>query len=226
LDLRSHEEVQDDAAADKLLHRAATTVSHVPLGDRATIGRVLMRRARLVSILRYVARRFILGDAEGAKGEMVSYLGGLVGLNELMLRHEGAQIAAALKVLTTRDTPVLLYCTAGKDRTGLVSALAMSAAGEPRDGIVHEFSQSDKHKHVIFKRAMQSVLPNAEEGMEWAGAPAHVMERTFEFIDREFGGVDAYLDSIGFSASWRGRLRARLVGEPGEGLTVWDVVGR
>lgn len=29
----------------------------------------------------------------------------------------------------------------------------------------------------------------------------------FEYLDKEHGGADEYLDSIGFDAEWRARLR-------------------
>ena len=217
IDLRSHEEVADDAAADRLLHRLATTVRHVPLGDRATVGRVLVRRANVSSVVRYLFRRFVLRDAEGAKGEMVAYMGGLVGLNELILKNEGKQLGAALKAIVSGEPPVLLYCTAGKDRTGLVTALALSAAGVPRDVVVDEYALSDEHKHVILERAMAGVL-SGEESLEWSSAPAWVMRHTLAFVDREFGGVDAFLDSVGFSAVWRWRMRRKLLRRRGRGV--------
>lgn len=41
---------------------------------------------------------------------------------------------------------------------------------------------------------------------EWCRAPKEVMEKTLTFIDVQFGGLDQYLDSIGFDATWRARM--------------------
>jgi len=216
VDLRSHEEVEADASAERLVHAAAASVVHVPLGDRVTIGRALAARASARSLLAFAYRRFVLLDQDGARGEMVRYMGGLAGLNRLMLEHEGAQLAAALKAVATLAPPVLLYCTAGKDRTGLVTALALAVAGVPRPAVVAEYALSHEHRNHILARAMQSVLPTAAEALEWASAPPRVMEDTLDVLDREYGGLDAYLDSVGFGAGWRARLRARLRGEAGD----------
>lgn len=56
--------------------------------------------------------------------------GGLFLLNELLLEYSGAGLARVLKLLAEPARhPVALYCTAGKDRTGLVMALALAAIG-------------------------------------------------------------------------------------------------
>ena len=48
-------------------------------------------------------------------------------LNEVMLDSSGPEIRAALQVMSnvTEDAPLAFYCKAGKDRTGIVAALAL-----------------------------------------------------------------------------------------------------
>jgi len=42
---------------------------------------------------------------------------------------------------------------------------------------------------------------------EWARAKAETMLELLAWLDEEFGSLEAYLDLIAFSASWRQRLR-------------------
>ena len=41
-------------------------------------------------------------------------------------------------------------------------------------------------------------------------APPEVMEETLKVLREKYGGVESYLDSIGFGPNWRQRLREAL----------------
>eukprot|EP00291_Cryptomonas_curvata_P022810 CAMPEP_0172167658 /NCGR_PEP_ID=MMETSP1050-20130122/9702_1 /TAXON_ID=233186 /ORGANISM="Cryptomonas curvata, Strain CCAP979/52" /LENGTH=230 /DNA_ID=CAMNT_0012838489 /DNA_START=182 /DNA_END=870 /DNA_ORIENTATION=- len=69
---------------------------------------------------------------------------GLPLLNELILDYGGPSIKAVLDVLADRGShPVAFYCTAGKDRTGLVAMLVLSALGVPDEAILNDYVLSD-----------------------------------------------------------------------------------
>jgi len=51
--------------------------------------------------------------------------------------------------------PVLIHCTAGKDRTGIICAVLLSALGVPDDIVVRDYAVTElfmngKIKHFIF----------------------------------------------------------------------------
>lgn len=51
---------------------------------------------------------------------------GLLGIGRDKLDHSGAEIAEALTLYTsTQTTPVLVHCTQGKDRTGILGFSAL-----------------------------------------------------------------------------------------------------
>jgi hypothetical protein len=224
IDLRSYEEIESDFHLPRHFHKNKF-LYHLPLGDRSTIGSVLVRRANLTSLISYLYRRLILQDLEGAKGEMIPYMNGLLGLNQLILEHEGKALGRVLKLLVKSEFPVLIYCTAGKDRTGLVTALALSAAGVSKEHILEDYELSNLHRDTIFSRAMQSVMPNGishSEARSWAAAPRQVMIDTLEYIDKKWGSMELYLDSIGFHEGWRSRLRSKLYDDGDDwGLVHW-----
>jgi hypothetical protein len=56
----------------------------------------------------------------------------------------GPEVHAALSVVaaTTPATPLVLYCKAGKDRTGLVTALALHCCGAGDEVIIADYHRS------------------------------------------------------------------------------------
>jgi protein-tyrosine phosphatase len=70
---------------------------------------------------------------------------GLVGtLYQEMLRDAGAPIVAALEVLADRDAlPAVFHCSAGKDRTGVLSAIVLLLLGVDEETVVADYALSD-----------------------------------------------------------------------------------
>ncbi|CAN0229905.1 unnamed protein product [Ectocarpus sp. 12 AP-2014] len=140
--------------------------------------------------------------------------GGLVLLNELLLQYSGDGINRVLRLLASKEHhPVALYCTAGKDRTGLVIALTLAVLGVPDEAIVDDYAKSDSaYKQLADRDAMVGALAQQDLDPDtFLGAPPHVMEGVLRFIRVKYGSIDDYLDSIGFDAEWRARLRSALL---------------
>lgn len=54
--------------------------------------------------------------------------------------------------LKAGDTSMLVHCTAGEDRTGVGSALILTALGVPRSIIVSEHAMSEKHQQSTMRQ--------------------------------------------------------------------------
>ena len=67
---------------------------------------------------------------------------GLLGTQYLeIVRDAGGQILAALEVLATPDAlPAVFHCTAGKDRTGVLSAVLLSLLGVDEPTVVADYA--------------------------------------------------------------------------------------
>lgn len=61
------------------------------------------------------------------------------------LRMADDRMQAILTAIREADTGVLFFCTAGKDRTGVVSALLQRQAGLPREAIVADYLLSGEN---------------------------------------------------------------------------------
>mmetsp|Transcript_28457 Transcript_28457/g.47825 ORF Transcript_28457/g.47825 Transcript_28457/m.47825 type:complete len:338 (-) Transcript_28457:126-1139(-) len=86
--------------------------------------------------------------------------GGLALLNELVVDQSGADIAEALKLVAQPENhPVALYCTAGKDRTGLMAMLVLSVLGVSDEAILADYTLSDSaYKDIGDNKAMVASL--------------------------------------------------------------------
>ena len=135
--------------------------------------------------------------------------GGLPMLNDLLLRFGAPGIKYVLDLCSDVNRhPVAFYCTAGKDRTGMIAAIILALLNVPDADIVEDYSLSanvyaemDDHKAMVGALSQRNL--NAKT---FLGAPPHVMMETLHNIREEYGGVEEYLDYIGFGKESRERL--------------------
>ena len=110
---------------------------------------------------------------------------------------------------------VVVHCAVGKDRTGMLVALALSLAGVPDEVIAEDYALSAECLRDDFDRLLETIEDEARR--------AHVAERMTSHPDTivamlehgrdRFGGVEGYLLAHGFGADRVKRLRARLLAD-------------
>lgn len=99
--------------------------------------------------------------------------------------------AAFHAILAAADGPLLVHCTAGKDRTGFVVAVLQAALGVPHDAIFEDYLATNRHwdrasaaGHVPMESAaVEPVLV----------ADADYLAAAFDEIDRRDGDARAFL---------------------------------
>ncbi len=127
-----------------------------------------------------------------------------------------ANLARALRILADPVTgTALVHCAAGKDRTGVVVALALSLAGVTRDAVVADYVRSAERIEAVLARLQAS----STYGPSLAGLAADdlcpaagSMERFLDSVDRFYGGPHGLAMTIGVDEETVARLSARLVG--------------
>lgn len=73
------------------------------------------------------------------------YVEGQEAFYRMMISDAGHNIVAAIKAFVNAEAgPVLVHCAAGKDRTGLVVGLALSAVGVADEDVVEDFIRSNE----------------------------------------------------------------------------------
>ncbi|XRQ15020.1 tyrosine-protein phosphatase [Actinomadura welshii] len=129
------------------------------------------------------------------------------------LNDRGDSIVAALRVMTRTDGAALVHCAAGKDRTGVVCALALGAAGVTREAIVADYAQTGDRLDAVLRRLRASDTYAAD--LDSRPADSHLphpatMEKLLTRIDEQFGGTIGWLTAHGWTPADTDALRARL----------------
>lgn len=204
-----------DPVSDADAARRPLTRHVLSLLDRRRFIRALMTRLPLATLTQVLVRQAL--DPDGAKRVMMKEVnaGGLELLYEIVLESSGPELNQTLRLLTdhaVRGQCTLVYCKAGKDRTGVVMALVHSILGTPRDAIVQDYAMSDNFKRVALAGMEKQGQDLAGVDRDrFSGAPPSAMERTLAYVDDKYGGVEEYLDAIDFTAEWRARMRKALL---------------
>ena len=132
-----------------------------------------------------------------------------------MLRDAGASFRSVLEILAGSDAlPAVFHCTAGKDRTGVLSALLLSLLGVDEATVVSDYALSGE----AMTRLRAKLLVKYPEGREtiegisevFSAAPEQ-MEQLLDFLRAEYGSVPAYVAGLGTAASVVEALRAALL---------------
>ena len=130
------------------------------------------------------------------------------------LRRRPDSMVGSIRAIARTEGAVLVHCAAGKDRTGVVVALALDAVGVGREAIVADYLASGERIEAIMGRLVSSSTYRAElqghDPQQHAPAPG-TMERFLSLVDARFGGSAGWLSANGLEPADLDRLRRRLV---------------
>jgi protein-tyrosine phosphatase len=157
-------------------------------------------------------------DPEGA-----DLTGVLVRRYQDILGAFGPRFAGALTAIAetaeTPDAAVAFHCAVGKDRTGLLAALLLSALDVPAATIVADYARSSAATAVQVNWLWSFGLPGGQASDDdlargvWSARP-ETMATTLAWIDAEFGDTLGYLRGQGLDDSVVTSLRKSLLVEP------------
>ncbi len=122
-------------------------------------------------------------------------------------------IVASIRTIANARGAVLVHCAAGKDRTGVIVALALDAATIDRNAIVGDYLATAQRIDAIMARLLSS--PTYRSELEGHDPRTHApvpgtMERVFELLDEHFGGSARWLSAHGLSDAELEQLRRRI----------------
>lgn len=131
-------------------------------------------------------------------------------------------------VLDESNWPVLIHCSAGKDRSGVAIALIQEALGVDREIIMQEYlltnEQSrtkakaayiaEKNKKASRKRIARS--PSADAWFPIVGVLPEMLEGFYAHVDERYGSMDVFLNEIGVDREDRNALADALTLEKQE----------
>lgn len=117
-----------------------------------------------------------------------------------------------------QSLPFLVHCTAGKDRTGFISALLLLALGVPEQIVYEDYMATNTYRasynnmilrwaplYSLFRTSKEDLLPLLDARMEY-------LEASFQEINERWGSVDVYLEeALGLTPERLETLRANLL---------------
>jgi protein-tyrosine phosphatase len=108
---------------------------------------------------------------------------------------------------------VVVHCVAGKDRTGLVSALLLRLAGVDHATIGADYALTAENLRPRWDAWFREARDEQERAKleRLAQTPAGAMTRVVREIERRYGDVASYLRAAGLTDEQVERLRERLV---------------
>src|SRR5512143_34268 len=123
-------------------------------------------------------------------------------------------IGKVVTALAASDAPAVYHCAAGKDRTGVVSAVLLGLLGVPDAVIVADYAATKENLDAIVERLMStegyyemlSALPP-----DTMHAEPETMAGFLARLHEAYGSMDAYARGAGVSDEAIDGLRARLL---------------
>jgi len=145
---------------------------------------------------------------------------GMVALGELaemferylwMLDGRPEAFRAIFETLAAADGAVVFHCFAGEDRTGLVAALLLGAAGVPNDAIAADFAETDAQLAVRYQEWLAAAAPERRSEMrkDFRCPPERILG-VMDHIQKRWGGVHGYMEATGMTPASIDQVTAKL----------------
>lgn len=130
------------------------------------------------------------------------------------LEDRPENIVEALRTVAGSPGAALVHCAAGKDRTGVVVAMALTAVGVPREVVVADYVATGERIELILDRLRSS--PTYADDVDKLPAEEHrpraeTMHGFLERLDADHGGVLGWLAGHGFGRDDVALLRDKLL---------------
>ncbi len=123
------------------------------------------------------------------------------------VRQNTPAFRALFAHLVGDHAPLVIHCTAGKDRTGFASALILHALGVADEVIAEDYLLTNRHYRRDASNA--SDLP-ADVLDAIGGVEASYLGAAFEAVSNEYGGLETYLrDGLKLGTPEQTALKAR-----------------
>ncbi len=123
------------------------------------------------------------------------------------------QVVGAVRSIAHAGGAALVHCAAGKDRTGVVVALALTVAGVPAQAVAADYAATGERTEAIMDRLRRSRLYAGDINSRPADLHrphAETMTAFLEQMDARYGGVASWLTDNGLSSADLDALRVKL----------------
>ena len=150
---------------------------------------------------------FMLNNATSGKSPLLNFY-----LAAIHNQHK--EIKAVMTEISNVDEGAILFnCTAGKDRTGIVAALLLGLVGVSSDDIIYDYTLTAELIPELVKQLLEESKErgvNSKVHSRMLESPAEVIRLTLADLEKNYGSVSGYFESIGLNSKSISILRKRL----------------
>ena len=203
--------MSDDVAAEPL-KIPGVTYHEINLNG-GSFARAMLWKLRWSSLGKFLGLMTL-----GYRVEAVAILGreiiaprGPIGLGKDTLDHSTPEIRGIFTLLAdTNNYPVLIHCTQGKDRTGLVVTLLLLLLDVPCSAISPDYMASENELKSERESRMEE-LSRHGMGEEFATCPAGFVQEIADHLQHVYGGVNHYLTHIGVDENTQNHVKENVL---------------
>lgn len=132
--------------------------------------------------------------------------------------EQSGSFAELFRRIASGDIPLMFHCTAGKDRTGVATALLLAVLGVPRDVIDADY--------LLTRQTIDRSMADTRAALKHGGSPPvseavlrpimnaepHYLDAMFEEVELRFESVEGYTTQrLGISADELALLREHML---------------
>lgn len=152
--------------------------------------------------------------ADGTEGFVQAY-------TDILVQAPSSYKKILLHIANEPQNPLVIHCTAGKDRTGLICALVLSICGVDDQTIAQEYSLTEiglpsQWKDAVIEHLMDNphLKGNKAGAINMISAKSANMLATLEMIRKKFGGAEGYMiEKCGLTKDEVEKIRSNLIVE-------------
>jgi protein tyrosine/serine phosphatase len=204
-DLRTGVEV-DSEGPGPMTREPLVTVAHLslfPEAGRNTDAAALDDSDAPIVLPWQERRRSESADRRGAAGVYLGYL-----------EQRPDSAVAALRLIARSPGATIVHCAAGKDRTGVIVALALSEVGVTREAIVADYATSAERIERVLARLAATRTYSGDldlRDVDRHRPKAATMQRALDSLDDQYGGASAWLRNHGWTDADGSALQTKLL---------------
>ncbi|MFK4728225.1 tyrosine-protein phosphatase [Agromyces mediolanus] len=152
------------------------------------------------------------GASQGAAGISLEAL-----YERIVVQHSRVVVDAVREISAARDRSVVVHCTAGKDRTGVVIALTLLAVGVDRELVIADYERTEGNlagewlERMVGLAGQYGVPDTPALRVLMGGSPPEAIDGMIELVEREHGSARDYLLASGLALDELSALERQLV---------------
>lgn len=135
----------------------------------------------------------------------------------IVTQHGHVVVEAIREIASAGDRAVVVHCTAGKDRTGVVVALTLLAVGVDRESVVADYERTQGNlegewlEGMVERIGTYGVPDSPQLRTLVGGSPREAIEAVIEEIERSHGSAREYLLASGLTLADLAALEQLLI---------------